>query len=77
MLPVTRIRSYYFEFDETGVKEIDDLLVAVADAGGRCHHTVNWTETSEYVDESCVAMIQRIANEGAETLKAALTTPNP
>lgn len=38
-----RMDAYYYGFDETGVREVDLILSAVACAGKAFHHTSSWT----------------------------------
>ena len=39
-----RMDAYYYQFDPTGVPEIDLILCAVATAGKAYHHTDQWSE---------------------------------
>ncbi len=64
------MRAYYFGFDPTGAPAIDRILCSVAAAGKGHHHTERWTEAEEG-EESCVALIQRAANEAAKAVEAA------
>lgn len=67
--------AYYFGFDETGVKEIDNILKAVASAGAIAHHTQEWNDEG-YVNGagsdgviSPVDAIQEYANRAAKAFK--------
>ena len=59
------MRSYYFSFDRTGVKVIDDILAAVAAAGKGVHSTEHW---GEYPDEefTYIDAIQYFAERAAK-----------
>ena len=62
------IESYYFDFKETGVKEIDLLLKVIADAGRSFHSIDGWTDEckSDLIEGySCVDHIQNAANKAA------------
>lgn len=37
------LSAYYYGFDKTGVREVDELLAAVAHAGKCFHDTADWT----------------------------------
>jgi len=66
------IESYYFDFKETGVKEIDLILMTIAEAGGCFHSVDGWTdECKSYLIDgySCVDHIQNAANKAAIKLK--------
>ena len=72
-----RMSAYYYEFEPTGVKEVDELLSAVAWAGKAFHHTSQWNdECSNYgpsVDTengiTPVDWIQNAANRCAKQIK--------
>lgn len=62
---VTRhMDAYYYGFSATGVREVDNILCAVASAGKAYHHTEDWSEGG-YPE-----LIQKTAAEAAEKLKA-------
>ena len=69
-----RMDAYYYEFDETGVLEIDKILSAIACAGKAYHHTEDWCEETEpyepeHSGKNPVEWIQNAANEAAEVIK--------
>jgi hypothetical protein len=71
-----RLSAYYYSFTATGIREIDEILSAVACAGKAYHHTDNWQEdTSKYQDhlegDSPEDWIQNAANRAALYLRAA------
>ena len=66
-----RMDAYYYGFKETGVREIDEILSAVACAGKGYHHTEDWNDISEYDKRSPVDRIQDAANNAAKTLTKA------
>lgn len=69
--------AYYYNFEPTGVKEIDEILSAVAWAGEAFHHTSQWTEECESYGPSAtegngvtpVDWIQNAANRAASKFK--------
>lgn len=70
-----RMSAYYYTFDETGVREIDEILSAVAHAGKAFHHTSEWTDEVDsryYADlphlegNCCLDWIQNAANRAAK-----------
>lgn len=63
-----RMRAYYYEFKETGVGVIDDILEQIAIAGKMYHHTDSWSDEDED-NESCITKIQNAANKAAEAFK--------
>lgn len=63
------MRAYYYEFKETGVDAIDDILEQIAIAGKMYHHTDSWSDEDED-NESCISKIQAAANKAAEEIKA-------
>lgn len=71
-----RMDAYYFGFEPTGVREIDELLSTIACAGKAYHHTDCWTEgTPSYGDhcagDSPVLWIQNAAIRAATALDRA------
>ena len=67
-----RLDAYYYEFDQTGVREIDVILSAVACAGKAAHHTEDWGEWvnnperyGPFRGPSPVDWIQNAANDAA------------
>lgn len=64
-LPKLRMEAYYYAFNETGVRCIDEILSAVARAGKGYHHTESWYEGG-YIDQ-----IQAAAGRAAVLLKTA------
>lgn len=64
-----RMDAYYYGFTPTGVREIDEILSAVASAGKAYHHTEDWNEPNrDGVTE--VQRIQNAANKAAERWRA-------
>lgn len=64
--------AYYYGFDLTGVPEIDYILRAVASAGCRSHHTMDWNDDEGYDDDpsrSPVQHIQNAANDAAVAMR--------
>ncbi len=62
-----RMNAYYYHFDETGVRVIDEILSAVACAGKAYHHTDMWDDKPDFEGKkpSCVDNIQNAANRAA------------
>lgn len=60
------LRAYYYRFEPTGCKPVDDLLAAVAHAGKLYHHTAEWNESPIGYDDSPIASIQRMADKAAK-----------
>lgn len=73
-----RMGAYYYGFYPTGVREIDEILSAIATAGKWAHHTECWSddeggepEAEHLVGKSPVDWIQNAANRAAEKNRAA------
>lgn len=64
-LPKLRMNAYYYGFNETGVRCVDEILSAVASAGKGYHHTEMWAEAG-YIDQ-----IQAAAGRAAALMNAA------
>ena len=69
-----RLKAYYYEFEPTGVEEIDRILSAVACAGKAYHHTESWyDETPSYElffrGDNPIEWIQNAAHDAASILK--------
>jgi hypothetical protein len=64
-----RMDAYYYDFTETGVRCIDEILSAVATAGKGYHHTSDWNDKDEG-ESSEVEKIQLAANRAAVLFKA-------
>lgn len=65
-----RMQAYYFGFSPTGVREIDEILSAVACAGKSYHHTQDWSDWShEHGEPSWAEIIQEAADRAAEKFK--------
>lgn len=62
--PELRMNAYYFGFNPTGVREIDEILSAVACAGKAYHHTESWNDSDDD-DPSWAEVIQEAANRAA------------
>jgi hypothetical protein len=74
-LPALRMHAYYYDFGETGVREIDLILSAVACAGKAFHGTEDWNEQCDYRPEALrgdtpVDWIQNAADDAATAFKA-------
>lgn len=70
-----RMDAYYFGFTETGVRAIDRILSAVAQAGKGYHHTESWSDDGlddmgEFHGGSYIAWIQNAANDAAKAFAA-------
>lgn len=66
-----RMDAYYYGFDATGVRAVDEILSAVAAAGKMYHGTDQWTDVTEWAPVSPVEMIQQAANRAAESFRRA------
>jgi hypothetical protein len=64
MQPKLRMDAYYFGFSATGVREIDEILSAVACAGKAYHHTERWNDADEG-EWSYAELIQHAATRAA------------
>lgn len=64
-LPKLRMDAYYYGFNETGVRCVDEILSAVASAGKGYHHTEEWGSAG-YIDQ-----IQAAAGRAAALMNAA------
>ena len=62
------LNAYYYGFDATGNEKVDGILAAVAAAGKGAHHTDQWNEVYDWMDDklSAVDRIQNAANEAAK-----------
>jgi hypothetical protein len=65
-----RMNAYYFSFEETGVRAVDEVLSAVATAGKCFHHTNQWSDSDKYQPVSCADEIQNAANRSADKIRA-------
>jgi hypothetical protein len=76
--PDARMDAYYYGFERTGVGAIDAVLSVLAYAGKAYHHTDDWQDDMSHdygpirKGESAADAIQRVANEAAAHLAAAL-----
>ena len=65
--------GYYYSFKATGVREVDQILSAVAIAGRHHHHTEGWEDVNMLSDDeeyfSCVDLIQEMANRAAKSIQ--------
>ena len=61
--------GYYYSFEATGVKEIDEILLTLAKAGKAYHHTEDWNEPLYGSLLSPVDLIQQAVNSAAKTMK--------
>ena len=61
--------AYYYSFELTGVREIDEILSAVAMAGDSHHHTDCWADVYCSDGFSAAELIQEMANRAAEKLR--------
>lgn len=67
--------AYYYGFNMTGVRAIDEILSAVAMAGKAYHHTDQWDENT-YTEDlmyggdiSPVELIQEMADRAADVFR--------
>lgn len=58
-----QMNAYYFDFQPTGVRAIDEILSAVAVAGKRFHYTEAWADRDD--GPSHADLIQEAANKAA------------
>ena len=71
-----RMNAYYYEFDRTGVREIDMILSAVARAGKCFHSTQYWSDNdppvqlSPFAGDCPIEWIQNAANDAARLMAA-------
>ena len=63
-----RMDAYYYGFNGTGVRVVDQILSKVAIAGKMYHSTEDWNDTDDG-DPSPVDYIQDAACEAAEKIK--------
>ncbi|GGD11756.1 hypothetical protein [Aureimonas glaciei] len=68
--PKLFMNAYYFGFNETGCRPVDEILSAVAQAGKGYHHTEDWTTPLHGTNTSYADMIQEAANRAANSLAA-------
>lgn len=70
-----RMDAYYYGFKPTGVREVDEVLSAVAMAGKAYHGTDQWTDetyTEELMYEGKITpeeLIQEMADRAAKKFK--------
>ena len=74
--PKLRMDAYYFGFYETGVREIDEILSAVACAGKGYHHTESWGDKAYDGGPSYVELIQEAAVRAADKIKSLPPPPS-
>jgi len=62
--------AYYFGFEGTGARPIDEILSAIAVAGKGYHHTEGWSEPADWRDDgkSYADLIQDAADAAAAEL---------
>ena len=63
-----RMNAYWYSFEKTGCREIDEILSAVAVAGKMYHNTEGWTDVWEHDGLSQIDKIQNAANKAAEKM---------
>ena len=62
--------SYYFTLKATGVREIDDILSAIALAGKCSHSTDDWSDPRANLNgKSYIDLIQEAANHASEAFR--------
>lgn len=66
--PNLRMDAYYFGFSPTGVREVDEILSAVACAGKSYHHTERWGDTEDG-EPSWAQIIQEAADRASAKIK--------
>lgn len=64
-----RLDAYHYGFAATGVREIDEILSAVACAGKSYHHTEYWSDAPGG-EPSYVELIQEAADRAASAIQA-------
>ena len=71
-----RMDAYYYGFEPTGVRIIDEILSAVAHAGKAYHNTENWTDDwfgrGKFLPnggDTAAEAIQNAANHAAEVIR--------
>ena len=67
-----RMSAYYYSFDETGVRSVDEILSAVAIAGKAYHHTESWSDPIYNRPESYIDLIQQAAERAAAEIRRLL-----
>ena len=67
-----RMSAYYYSFNSTNVRTIDEILSAVAWAGKAAHNTADWdqdwTNYLENSERSPIEFIQKKANDAAKEI---------
>lgn len=63
-----RMSAYYYGFRSTGIREIDEILSAVACAGKSYHHTSEWGDTGDG-EPSWAEIIQEAADRAAAKMQ--------
>lgn len=63
--------AYYYSFDHTGCREVDEILSAVACAGKAFHHTEDWN-LDAYGEGPPVKCIQEAAKRAAKHIEQLL-----
>ncbi len=66
--------GYYYSFERTGIKEVDEMLYAIERAGKAFHHTSQWNDEvgnlyAGVEGETPVEWIQNSANKLAMKIK--------
>lgn len=64
------MRAYYFGFSMTGVREVDEVLSAVACAGKGYHHTESWADSNDDGEPSYAELIQEAAERAAAVVNS-------
>ena len=66
--PKFSMSAYYYSFEPTGVRVIDEVLSSVAVAGKAYHHTESWSDETEWAPKSHVTLIQEAAGRAAKVI---------
>lgn len=67
--PDLRMSAYYYGFELTGVREVDEILSAVACAGKGYHHTESWGDEEDGGGPSYAELIQEAADRAAAAFR--------
>lgn len=65
-----KMNAYHYEFHETGVHSVDEIISAVAIAGSIAHDTSSWSDLkSKHCNGSLIDLMQGAANNCAKELQ--------
>ena len=66
------MRAYYYSFDKTGIRVIDEILSCIAYAGKAHHNTSEWDASVSFDDDegpSFIDLIQSAAYRAAKHIR--------